>query len=278
MPPYVAPSPIALDQRALDTPGALDMVARALITITEGIQDGDFTLLLTNPLRAFIRDCDTTFDWSKSQHYRRLDIIYRLLGDFGLQKGGVEALDLSDFDAQFVHPLPVGTEKCPLGPEWAIEMGKLYVLHKECCKGRTFVGIGCMSAFSGGPLGSYQPDCIDFLPLVGPPEVSKLDDAYTWNIREEWKNRVITFDEAKRNIHVIGGTLQKPRGTSHCQVTFEGGRTWPLDSNHGEIPERFLAELAVITGYDLPVIKYALVEGELPPRCGRFKLFRRKPR
>jgi hypothetical protein len=51
-----------------------------------------------------------------------------------------------------------------------------------------------------------------------------------------------------------------------------GGRTWPLDSNLAEIPDNFLTELTDITGYKLAVVKYALVEGELPPRKKRFNL------
>jgi hypothetical protein len=252
------------------------MVRRALIAITDGIDQGTFILLLTDPLRAFIRDFDSTtdctFDWTKTRIYPQLEVIYRLLMDFGLQKGGIDTVDLMKVTTTFVHPLPVGSESCPFSKEWSREMGKVYTLHERCRPLRPFVGVVCMSAFSGGPLGIYEESCTAFLPLVGPIEALHLDDAYVWDLRLEWANRTITFDEAKRNVHVIGGKFNKGKGTSHNQVTFVGGRTWPLDSNLAEIPDNFLTELTDITGYKLAVVKYALVEGELPPRKKRFNL------
>ncbi len=103
-------------------------------------------------------------------------------------------------------------------------------------------------------------------PLVGPADLDALDDAFDWELPADLHQRGVTFDEAYRHVEMIVGRVEKPKGSSHYQVRFEGERSWPLDFNFDRIPDRVIKELQPITGYPFEVIKYVLLFGAWPKR------------
>ena len=108
--------------------------------------------------------------------------------------------------------------------------------------------------------------------LIGPDRIRHLLDAEEWDVPEDVGRQSVSFDDAKNRIRFLGGTITKPKGSSHYQVKFRDARTWPLDSNYTEVPEKYLKELIEITGYQLPVIKYVLLNGKLPTKRKRLHL------
>lgn len=58
---------------------------------------------------------------------------------------------------------------------------------------------------------------------------------------------------------------EEPHGGSHYKVYFPGApRPWILDPNNDPVPEPFLRELVVLTGYSLEEIIYILSTGRKP--------------
>jgi hypothetical protein len=215
-------------------------------------------------------DLETTFDWSQIRLYPELQVIYHTLAQFALQQYGVESIDVSHVSVFTLHPLPHGCSADCAADEWAEEVGRLLTVHKDCCTGVPFIGVGCTSAFAGGALTTYDnPDSLPCFPLIGPNQVGALADYMVWDVPDDSRCVEVTFADAKSKIRLLGGKFNKAKGSSHSQVQFVGGRTWPLDSNYDVIPEDYLRELEDITGYKLPVIKYVLTRGKWPPRVKR---------
>jgi hypothetical protein len=267
MPPLLCPSPDLIDHSFPRSVQELERILGALGRLTEGIQSGEFTFLLTEPLLGMIRDSNTTFDWTKTGEFPRLQIVYHLLSQIGLQPPGVETINLATVTGHIAHPIPSQSRRCTNTAAWADEIGRLYCVHETCREARKppFVGIGCTSAFSGSALDVYNnPLGQPTLPLVGPNEVGQLCDSDTWDVTDQWSDRTVTFDQAYANLRMLGGRVCTPSGSSHYQVKFKGERTWPLDSNNREVPERHLKELAEIAKLDLSVLKYILIVGRWP--------------
>ncbi|HVU46044.1 MAG TPA: hypothetical protein VHD85_07960 [Terracidiphilus sp.] len=117
-------------------------------------------------------------------------------------------------------------------------------------------------------MGAYAPDAPDSrFQLVGPDDLPALGDFERWVIPDGLSNQSVSYDAAKRNLHVIGGDVAKKPEGSHYKVTFKGAsRSWVLDSNEDPVQERYLDELKPLTGLPGDVIRYALACGKLPPR------------
>ncbi len=272
MPPLLSPSPNLIDQSFPRNVAELQSITSALQRITEGVHEGTFSFLLTLPLRTFLQDGRVNFDWTKISEFQGLHTVYSALAQLGLQQAGVEVIDLSGVGEYRTHPLPRGTEPCPSAAMWADEIGRLRSVHDGCLPrdGTPFVGVACTTAFSGGCVGCYDnPQNEPCLPLVGPKEVEALSDSEEWDVDPGCRAWIVTFDEAKRNVKLLGGQVRKPGGSSHYEVKFSGQRTWPLDHNYREVPDPFLKELIPITGLPIEVIKYTLREGERPKRRKR---------
>jgi hypothetical protein len=247
----------------------LELVRSALGTFLSLMEEERCTLLLTDAIRGFIlKLTEETFDWSQAHKYPRLGIIYSVLGQFGLQQHGVLSVDVSSVSQYSPHPLPDGVQVGDLGVTWSDEVGRLFTMHSaRCSTGKYFIGIACTNAFAGGVKGTYDnPQRLPAFPLVGPQEVNGLDDSFAWEIPANTRQVKVTFREAFSQIHKLGGTITKPKGSSHYQVRFQGERTWPLDYNLDPIPDDFLRELVPITKYSLELIKYVLVHGKFPRR------------
>jgi hypothetical protein len=184
------------------------------------------------------------------------------------------------------HPIPensrtaLGIEEC-----WADELGRLLVLHDDKVEnGEYFIGIACAKAFAeppdkNVPVGNFEHhDCQRFFPLVGQDNcdcrksTSVLKNAYHHPAPSEYTQSEVSFEAAKKNIHLLGASeVRPPANGSHYKVKFPGAqRSWTLDSNHNPCKERHLKQLEAITGHNYKTIVYTLREGRLPPE--RLKL------
>jgi len=272
MPPLVCPSPNILDQSFPRSVAELRLISRALGRLTQGVENREFGVVLTSPIREYIAS-GVFFDWSKMGEFPQLHTIYYALAQLGLQQSGVQAVDVSHVAGHEPHPVPRGCLDGILIDDWSDEMGRLYVVHRGCSpRPPGFIGVACTNAFAGEPLGEYDnPENRPHFSLVGPDQISSLEDAEVWDVPEDVRRRSVSFEDAKRRIAMLGGVVTKPSGGSHYQVKFSGHRTWPLDYNHTEVPERFLRELQDITGYDIGVIKHVLLLGKWPKRKNRLE-------
>src|SRR5262249_39243343 len=146
-----------------------------------------------------------------------------------------------------LHPLPETTSETDISGIWQQEAAKLLQVHngRKGPNERPFIGVPCETAFSGGPLGTYNnPHGLAHFPLVEPQAVSTLTDADEWIVNQNDIQANISFSLAERNIGILRGRVAKAKGGSHRSVTFpNAARPWPLDSNIDPIPDRFLAEL-----------------------------------
>jgi hypothetical protein len=266
MPPLVCPSPNILDQSFPRSIEELRLVSKALGRLTQGLEQQEFGVVLTKPIRDFIASGEF-FDWSKIREFPQLQAIYYALAQLGLQQAGVQSFDLSGVLGYRKHPVPKGCLDGIIVDDWADEIGRLYLVHHRCADRIGFIGVACTHAFAEEPLGEYEnPEDQPCFPLVGPDQVHALNDSEFWDVPDDVSRRNVSFDDAKKKICLLGGVVTKPSGGSHYQVKFAGHRTWPLDANHPEVPERYLRELREITGFDLPVIKYVLLLGKWPTR------------
>ena len=147
-------------------------------------------------------------------------------------------------------------------------MGKIYSIYQSKCGQSGSVGLVCDSAFAGRPLGGYPVDApASRFQLVGPDDLPSLGDFERWIIPDNLFNRSVSFEAAKKNLHVIGGEVAKKPEGSHYKVKFEGApRSWVLDSNEDPVQERYLDELVPLARLPRAVTRYALIFGELPAR------------
>jgi hypothetical protein len=272
--PLICPSPNIIDQTFPRSVDELRLISRALGRIAQGIAEGEFVLVLTEPLRAFIGQADY-FDWSKISEFPQLQIIYYTLAQFGLQLSGVESIDVSGVSGHQPHPVPRGCTEGNLVGDWSDETGRLYALHEGCrpANAQPFIAVACTSAFAGEALGGYEnPGNVPHFVLIGPDGIEHLLDAEEWDVSDDVARQSVSFDDAKNKIRLLGGTVTKPKGSSHYQVRFMNARTWPLDFNYPDVPEAYLKELIPITGFELRVIKYVLLNGKWPKRRKRLHI------
>jgi len=271
MPPLLCPSPNIVDQSFPRSVDELEMIERALGRICGFISEAKCRLLLTPPLREFIIALDESFDWTKMKDYPGLQIVYSLLAQLGLQQHGIQTVDLTDVTGYVAHPLPIGCTAEGLGLTWTDELGRLIVAHnKKAQPGKFFVAVACTFAFAGRPVGVYDnPENRPAFPLVAPIDLAGLDDSLEWELPHDLHLKSVSFDDAYKKVKLLGGVVENPSGSSHYQVRFEGGRTWPLDRNYRVLPDAFVKQLAPITGYPFECIKYVLINGEWPPQKSR---------
>jgi len=247
-------------------------VRKAMGKIIDFLEQDKIGIVLTQALRRFIIELGETFDWSRMAEFPQLQVIYNILGDLGLQKRGVQTIDVSNTEEFRPHPLPMDSTNTEFASIWSDELGRVFVVHSRCNRQRNFfIGVACTHAFAGEAKGTYQnPSCAPAFPLVGPDDIQSLEDSFDWELPPDLHQREVTFDDAYKRVAILGGDVTPPRGGSHYQVRFRGGRTWPLDRNINRIPRAFLKELEPITGHRVEVIKYVLIFGEWPKRTARF--------
>ncbi|HEX3106353.1 MAG TPA: hypothetical protein VHQ22_18070 [Terriglobales bacterium] len=271
MAPFLCPSPNIVDHSFPRSVDELHLVRSALVRILRGIQNGEFIFLLTPPLRTFIHDANN-FDWTRIGEYPELQVIYHIIAQLGLQPAGVLSIDVSEETPYIPHPVPEGCAEQGVAPQWADETGRLFTRHERMRRldEGPFIGVACTCAFAGEALGTYvNPDNVPHFPLIGPAEVLSLSDGEEWQVPEGIIRQSISFENAKNRIRLLGGTVTKPKGSSHYQVKFKGARTWPLDYNYRDVPEKYLRELEPITGVRLSVIKFVLLNGKWPEKKNR---------
>lgn len=272
MPPLICCSPVILDQSFPRDAFELYLVADTLGRIQDQVRCDEVHLILTDELAELVEN----FDWSVREEYAILVDIYNLLRQWFLQQHkGLIRVDLSRIKEYNKHPIPEGCDAKGLVDLWSDEVGKLLVKHDRCCsRGAFFIGIACESAYcTGKPRCYMNPSGYRAFPLVGPNEIPLLVDAYDWQVHTDIKRKRVCFKDVVHHFKVIGAeSLIRPPGGSHYKLTFKGGRSWELDSNIDPVAEEHLSELTSITGYTLSVIKYALLNGELPDKMLRFTI------
>jgi len=272
MPPLICCSPVILDQSFPRDASELYFVAYTLGRIQEQVNRDEIHLILTDELAELVEN----FDWNVREEYAILIEIYKLLNQWFLQQHErLIRVDLSAIQEYDKHPIPQGCQAQGLVDLWSDEVGKLLAKHdKYCPRGRFFIGIACESAYCAGTPRCYiNPSGHRAFPLVGPSEILSLADAYDWQVHSDIIRQSVYIKHITRHYKVIGSELLiRPSGSSHFKLTFRGGRSWVLDANIDPVAEEFLSELTSITGYELPVIKYALLNGELPNKVLRFTI------
>lgn len=272
MPPLICCSPVILDQSFPRDTSELYSVADTLGRIQEQVNRDEIHLILTDELAELVEN----FDWNVREEYTILREIYRLLNQWFLQQHGrLIRVDLSGVQEYDKHPIPEGCEAQGLVDLWSDEVGKLLTKHDKCCpRNRFFIGIACESAYCTGKQRRYiNPSGHRAFPLVGPCQISSLADAYDWQVPTDIMRQSVYIEDVTRHYKVIGSeSLIRPSGGSHYKLMFKGGRSWVLDTNIDPVAEQYLSQLKSITGYELPVIKYALLNGELPSKVLRFAI------
>ncbi len=266
MPPLICASPTILDQSFPRNNQELDLIVSTLGTIQSLIENDEIHLILTKVLQDLLE----AFNWEQRVgQYPILRDIYRLLCQWFLQPHArliqIDDQSISNINHYVSHPLPEGSQKCGLVEFWSDEVGKLLAIHDLCCpNNKFFIGIACESAFSGSDINKYDnPNNQRTFPLVGPENFnSLLIDAYEWDLPQDVHQKQVSLSDVKRNIFCIGGQEDRSKG-DHFIYVFEQARSWPL-TLRDPVPNDHLRQLVPITGFPLPVIKYALMNGELP--------------
>ena len=272
MPPLICPSPAILDHSFPRSEAQLKGAAIALGQIMKSVQTNNATLVLTKILREFVQ----RIDWTQ-KHQALLREIYRFLSQLYLQTNkNLLVLDVSWVKNHKPHPIPLGTEEDGQVLDWADELGKLLLLHDQSIKTkRFFIGIACEKAFSGDMVNSYCTMTERAFPLVGPQQLALLEDSYEWEVPPDAHGKTVGFDDVKQNFKSIGGSsFEAPsRGGSHYKLRFSSNACWVCDRNWGnDIGDNVLNQLKDHSGLPLPVIKFALLNGNLPRKRLRIKL------
>lgn len=228
-------------------------------------------ILLTQVLATFIIGLQENFCWEKMKTFPDLQIVYRALAEIGLQQHGVQQVNVSSVLNYAPHPIPTGLNVSDFAGQWSDELGRLLEIHSDCCaRGRFFIGIACTLAFGGKTKGQYIcPNGAQVFPLLGPSELESLENSMEWNVHDDIRRKSVSFDSARKHVGLLGGVVHKPTGSSHYQVRFAGQRTWTLDKNVDPLPDRFLRELREITGHDVSVVRYVLINGSWPDQISR---------
>ncbi|HEY0020573.1 MAG TPA: hypothetical protein VGC13_30015 [Longimicrobium sp.] len=243
----------------------LQIVAIALGELTDLVANDEAHLVLTESLRDLVE----ALDWSEPRPYALLTEIYRLLTLLFLQpRPGLIDVDVSSAEGTQSHPIPIGCHDTGLVEYWAEEMGKLLVLHDSAVTDDGFfIGIACPFAFAGETRTRYPEDSPRAFPLVGLADLPSLEDAYQWDVPANVLRQRVSFRQAFANCHAIGAqAVESPPGGSHYKVIFPGKRPWPLDKNVDPIADRFLDQLTDITGFSKGAVRFALTQGQLPPK------------
>jgi len=217
-------------------------------------------LVLTEALAYYV----TEFDWQlRGRQYAILFELNRLLVAWFLQPHErLITIDTSRIKQAQSHALPSGVADQGWASLWAEEIGKLLAIHDSVCGPGFCLGIACEQAFTTGHPNTWQNGNRSF-PLVGPMQISQLEDAYEWEPPpSDLHQKLVTLDDAIKHVHLLGATkVDKCRRDSHFKVEFSGSRPWTLDFNIDPVPEDYVSELVEITGLPLFVIKTALIYG-----------------
>lgn len=267
MPSYIIPSPLLIDQSFPRDDRELGVVSIALGELQELMLNGSVIVFLTQVIQEFV----LSFEWQRPEGDALAREIYQLLNQWFLQQhSGLVVLNSIEVESYYSHPLPINcSAESGLSLFWADEIGKLLALHDQKCeKGRFFAGIACAYAFAGMEKVPYPDETtVRTFPILGPSEISDLDDAYIWDLPEDVHQWSIRFEQARKHCGVLGAVrIDQPSGGSHYKVVFHGARCWTLDPNCDPVPDRFLKQLISITGFPFNVIKFILTMGFVPSK------------
>jgi hypothetical protein len=260
-----------LDQSFPKDDFELAKVKIALGSIQDSMEKGNIGLLLTEYIIAIADEKNLDFTrYNESESLREIMNILRL---WILQPSeSIEKITLPDdisTEEYSPHAIPEGMEEKGLIEFWCDELGKILHIHdKETSNNNFFIGIACDSAFAEGPLGSYTEENNQrVFPLIGPDNISCLNDAYEWVITNPVTNNRITKEELIRNHSCLGIiTIEPPDGSSHSKCLFENGKFWILDMNNEVIPHNHIRTLSEVTELPNRVIINSIKTGDKPKK------------
>src|SRR5260370_25079949 len=108
MPPLVCFSANVIDHSLPRSNRDLDLVQKTLSSLTLAAEREECVILLTDALANFILGLEWTFCWEVIAKYPKVEIIYRLLAELGVQQHGVMRVNVEKISASHPHPLPNG--------------------------------------------------------------------------------------------------------------------------------------------------------------------------
>lgn len=274
MPALIGLSPRLADHTFPRDDHELRLVCQAIGKLSESVEKRTVHILSTEFFRMLLAD----FKWGGNGTLKNQIITHLNLWLLG---GHAVKVNIDIGNRTYTpHPMPTGcTTQQRLEELWADELGKLVVQHDDHTRhGEYFIGIASEKAFAGENVGQFEAHtCTRFFPLVGPKNCdctkkkdTILADAYEYKVPTGYTQTEVTFEAAKKNIHLLGGEVRTPTRGSHYGAKFPGARTWRLDPNDDPVPESYLRQLVQITGLAFEAITYTLREGKLPPRRLRF--------
>ncbi len=243
------------------------MASEALGNLQELLEGGTIGVVLTSTLEDFVEA--GSVHWARVSGMRLLREVHMLLQQWVLYPHDrLVRVPTAGVPVHSPHPIPESCSNRGLVAIWSDELGRLLAIHDQRSPIRYFIAVACARSFSGRGHDSYPGTAPDrCFPLVGPHDISSLEDAYEWDTSVDVLRREVSFASAYKHLPVLGArSIQNPSGGSHYIVKFPGGRSWPLDRNTDPLPDRFLAQLGPITGLPKEVVKTVLIEGTFPPR------------
>lgn len=167
------------------------------------------------------------------------------------------------------HEFPNCTNNSHNVDIWCHDIGKLYYVHTVAADDKgAFIGIICPYAFSNKNCEHkchIKPQKGNF-PYINNTNLYSLEEPDYYEIPVEFYNKDVSFVDAKKNIHLLGGTVRKKTGSSHYPVSFPNARTWILDSNDDPVPQKYINNLAKNLKIDPGLINYVLITGGYPPK------------
>jgi hypothetical protein len=266
--------PTLIDQSFPRNIGELNTIAACIGELEGLIESVDLHIVATEVFVEFL----SSFEWQRenTNEYPLLNDIYGfLMRLFGDGSGIGIRISVAEVNDSLRHPLPNGCSSDGLAEIWQDEVGRLLALHdRHANDNRFFLGVACANSFAEGRfVGTcYQVFNCRAFPLVGPDTVFSLDEILTWDVRESEIRGQISVDMARRNIPLIGGKIVDPPESSHQKIRFDGARPWVLGRNDDPVPEDYLRQLIEKAKLPYEVIRYALINGELPKKRIRIPL------
>lgn len=256
-------SPRTLDQSFPRSKEDLECASVCLGELITLSQSGKIKILFTNLTGEFIND----IQWEQHENVPLLSDIQRALALLFLSNGVLSVIcDVQNDGNSTLHPLP--NNCCANGNAeiWQEEMGIIFSIHQHHVKnGSNYIGIACDQAFAGYALSEYPPEAVGF-PIVGPQYISDIKEFESYEVHQNDIGESISYASAKKNLHVIGGKVEKAKGTSHHRVTFrDAPRPWVLDKNDDPVPDAYLKQIVPLSGLREDVIRFALLHGRMPP-------------
>lgn len=261
----LVPSPSIIDQSFPRTKAILNAARIALVRAWELSEVGELRLVLTPKMI----DLANPALWEWEGAAPEVIEVYAHLQNFLLGVGGSLVL-VEGLPTNAGHPVPAcAGDDALFTKEWAQEVASVAALQASL-GGEPFIGVMCAFGMAGESVCTYDgPASAGQLALVG-EDLTGLGTEWEWQIDPDLLRRGVSFNDALRNIPLLGGEARTGTSGSHIPIDFDGGRRpWVLDPNDDPVPEAYVKELVGILGLSYPCIKTVLLTGAFPAQVSR---------